>query len=786
MWVLAAGGAVMAPALAHGAYLGPFDWVARFGVSADPSVTVHNRQTFDQITEFIPWTNLAWTQVHNGHLPLWNPYSLLGTPLAFNWQSATFSVPALLGYLFPVSLAFTVQVMTTLFLAGTGAYVLGRVMGLGPLGAAAGGVVFELSGPFFGWLGWPISGVMAWTGWLFAAALLVARPGRRHGWAIALLAVVVACAVYAGQPDMLVLLGVTFLVFVVALLGVRVTRAADAGPIRRPAVDLVLGVVAGGALGAPLLLPGGQLILGSVRTAKRLSPALPLKDVSRLLIQGFDGLPVAGSRWFGDNYYTKTVAYVGGIAVALALVALVTAVRTGRLRAPVIGLSAVCLVSAAIVYLPFVESTLDGLPFIGVVLWRRATVPMAFALAILAGVGADTVVRASRERMVRTTLATGFGIVGAGLALLWLVGRDTLPHAEASLRSRSFIWPAACTAVGLIVVGALAIHGRWSTAQDSDRSWRRAGLASALGLVAAETAFLVAAGAPLWSSSATYLPTTPSERQLARVVGDQTVGLGDNGCFGHQLGIVPNLNVALGVRELADYEPLVPKTFTQAWRNATGYDTAPAVFPGVPFSVVCPAVTNVAVARQFGVAFVLEPGRHAGPSGTQFVAHIDGESLYRVPGAGPATLVAPGSGGTPPGTDAPGSVVPVTYPGPASWRMVTNAPAARLLRLRLTAVPGWHATIDGRPVAITRWSTVMLEVRVPPGHHVVEVHYWPVAFTAGIGLAAASATAIAALLLAGRMRRRRAPASPLEQPSRLGRRPSLARDARTGSSPLRT
>jgi hypothetical protein len=264
----------------------------------------------------------------------------------------------------------------------------------------------------------------------------------------------------------------------------------------------------------------------------------------------------------------------------------------------------------------------------------------------------------------------------------------------------------------------------------------------------------------LWSSSTTYLPTTPAEQKLARVVGDQTVALGDNGCFGHQLGIVPDLNVALGVRELADYEPLVPKTFNEAWRNATGYDTAPAVFPGVPFSVVCPAVTSLAVARQFGVAFVLEPEQHPGPPGTQFVTRIDAESLYRVPGAGPATLVAIPSDGSTPGPDAPGSLVAVTHPGPASWRVVTSAPAVRLLRLRLTAVPGWHATIDGRPVAVTRWGTVMVQVRVPAGHHVVEVDYWPGAFTAGIGLAAASGFAVAALLLAGRVRRRRARVSP--------------------------
>ena len=50
-----------------------------------------------------------------------------------HWQSATFSVPSLIGYLFPLRLAYTVGVMVTLVIAGTGAYVLGRYSGLASL-----------------------------------------------------------------------------------------------------------------------------------------------------------------------------------------------------------------------------------------------------------------------------------------------------------------------------------------------------------------------------------------------------------------------------------------------------------------------------------------------------------------------------------------------------------------------------------------------------------------------------------------------------------------------------
>ncbi len=101
-WVLGAGVAVLLPALVHGIYLGPYDILSTNGLTAQAGGVVHNFSLRDQIALFIPFTEQAWTQVHQGHLPLWNPYSGLGMPLAFNWESAPFGLPALIGYLVPL------------------------------------------------------------------------------------------------------------------------------------------------------------------------------------------------------------------------------------------------------------------------------------------------------------------------------------------------------------------------------------------------------------------------------------------------------------------------------------------------------------------------------------------------------------------------------------------------------------------------------------------------------------------------------------------------------------
>ncbi len=220
VWVLGAAVAFLLPALLHGVYLGPFDFLSASGLPPHPGAPVHNLFDTDQITQMIPWTNLAWTQVHHGHLPLWNSYTALGTPLAFNWQSAVFSLPAVIGYLVPLRFDYTVQIVVTLFVTGSGVYVFGRVMRLSVVACVFGAVTAELGGTFVRWIGWPVASVMSWTGWALVAIVLIVRGDRRVR-AVTIFSIILALAVYAGQPDTLVLFGVFLVTFTLVYLGLE-------------------------------------------------------------------------------------------------------------------------------------------------------------------------------------------------------------------------------------------------------------------------------------------------------------------------------------------------------------------------------------------------------------------------------------------------------------------------------------------------------------------------------------------------------------------------------------
>jgi hypothetical protein len=345
---------------------------------------------------------------------------------------------------------------------------------------------------------------------------------------------------------------------------------------------------------------------------------------------------------------------------------------------------------------------------------------------------------------------------------------------EQRLRARSFIWPTVEVVVGLAVIGGfILVHRRRRHEHEggvggeadpsptgpvptADRDGPRrfgVGPGSVAGfvLLICETLFLVTAGAPLFSSSSSYFVATPSVTALQRDVGSSEVGLGPNPYLCLGLGIIANANDVFDVHELAIYDPTMPKRYFDSFQQETGQSA------GFPLeNEYCPALTSSSSARLYGVAYVLESRGAPGLAGSTFVAQLGDEDLYHVAGSYPATLSPVLADGSLPAATAEGSQVHVGHPTPATWKMHVDASTAQVLRLRLADVPGWHASIDGKPLSLEPFSGIMLQARIPPGDHTVELSYWPTTFTLGIILGVCAFVGLcAALIIDGARRRRR-------------------------------
>jgi Bacterial membrane protein YfhO len=746
---------VLGDAFKRGVMIGPYDILSHSGLTSRANFLM-NGDTYepDPIKQMIPWTYLAWTQVHHGALPLWNPYSGLGVPLAFNWQSAVFSVPSLVGYAVPLRYAFTAGVVATLVIAGTGGYVLGRVLRLGLLGALTVMAVFELSGPLVAWNGYPQAQVLAWGGWIFAAALLIVR-GEKRLLSITMFAVTTACAVYAGHPETLIATMSAALLLLVLLVGSRALPARlqlPRGPILKPVIDFGVALAIGAALSAPLLLPGAQLVRQSVRSSGGSSSALPMHDLIYLAFSNFDGTPVPGSFPVGGAFfYNETTAYVGVIAVVLALLGILVGVRARRPEAW--ALAVVGVVLASVVWVGPVATLANELPVLGLVNWYRALMPLALVVAALAGMGMDGLARKDADPVARIALGGTFGLAAIFVAAFWAFGRTaggvptlfkTYVEHEHTV---SFLWPVIAIVTGLVVSGLLWWRPRWSTA----------GLSALLGI---EVLSLLAAGGVLISSSSDAYPATAAVRQLQRVVGDARVGTGgaEVGC---PLGILPDANILFGIHQVNMNEPIMPKKYFSAWEAQNHSKPGNALF-----SEFCPVIASAAQARQLGVSYVLEPSGAPGPTGAKYITKLRAsnpspnvlgstssyEDLYFVPSSGIVTLSAPDGGRV---AGQPAAHLGVSSSSSGTLDVTVHQTEPGTVHFHVSDVPGWHATIDGRPLALRSSSEFDLRADVPPGKHEIELDYWPPLFSAGLILAAIAFIGIGCALSIAWLRTRR-------------------------------
>lgn len=724
---------LLLPALRRGRMLGNYDWLRNNGLTSVPGSPPGNFFQTDVILQMIPWSNLAWIQVHHGHLPLWNPYNFLGSPLAFNWQSAAFSVPALLGYLTPLSMAFTTQVIAVILLAGTGAYVCARALGVSRLSSAWAGISFCLSGTMVHWLGWSAAAVLGLLGWVLASGVMVCRssagPSR---WWTASLAVAVAASIYGGQLDVL---GAEIVVIVGSLLLVQLASALRHGEWRAavvPILRLAPGMILGVLLAAPLLLPGIQLARHSIRSSTT-SSTFTLSPVSanQLLHQLLPGIVTPGGSIDLDSF--------GAVASVLAVVAVVACWRRRVVRVAACGVVLQILLSTATP----IHDLAARVPLIENLRFPRSMLIMVFFLALLSAIGLDALRRglplARGSASVALAVAVGFG----GLSIVL----SDQPGASTSVIQLRGLW----TSVTALILLLWLVLPRF--ARDS---WRSAiTMWAAPTLLVAEVAFLVASGSSWITSSPTGFPQTRATRTLQRVVGADPVGFGISSLQA-ELGIAANANAAYGVHEIAGYDPMVPTRLFQAWTGQTGR------LGGARWaSLFLPGIETLEQARSWGARWIIEPAGSIGPSGTRFAAQLGAQSLWRVPRA---WQVSQAGLGTPVG-DASEHGVTVHWASPSHGRAVLSSRTASVVRLRVLDVPGWSATIDGRATPLRPLSGAMLQLRAPPGRHLLEIEYLPSSFLVGLLVAALSLGAMTVWLLVDpvvRRRRARAPSTPIQ------------------------
>ena len=140
----------------------------------------------DILSFWLPRSCFMGRSLSAGHVPLWNPFELAGTPFAADPQSGWLSAPSmLLSWGLGCGDGLRALIVLNPILAGLGLWWFLRKEGLGRVPATAGGLALSMAiGASNLVISLPFSGSLAWSPWVLvgASGYFSARGWRRLPW----------------------------------------------------------------------------------------------------------------------------------------------------------------------------------------------------------------------------------------------------------------------------------------------------------------------------------------------------------------------------------------------------------------------------------------------------------------------------------------------------------------------------------------------------------------------------------------------------------------------------
>ncbi len=383
--------------------------------------------------QFHPWRMVAFDQLREGILPLWNSFNGAGAPLFANYQSALLYPLNWLGAVLPVPQTMSWINVLHLFLGGWGIARFLQFWGIQGLGQGIAALSFGLTAFLVGRLGtYPIINAVVWLPWILWACSRVMVAGDRRGMAwIGLFTALMLTAGHAQMSWYSLLMAGLFSLYLAVILRVPVRLFGTA-----------LGVIVGVGCASLQLFATAELLIHSQREtgvgydfAMNFSYA-PAR-ILNLILPNLFGTPADGT-YYTQGAYFEDAAYFGVIPLFFALsAALRWRHRLMRSETPAlmlvplfVGFFIIGLVLALGRYSPIFPFLYEHIPtfdlFQAPVRWHLWTV---LAGAVLAGIGIQSWQTARRNRRwVSRILVVGIALVGVSLLIRILPSTtDILP-----------------------------------------------------------------------------------------------------------------------------------------------------------------------------------------------------------------------------------------------------------------------------------------------------------------------------------------------------------------------
>jgi hypothetical protein len=637
-----------------------------------------------------PVGHLAAMDLFHLHVPWWNPFEGLGTPLTGEMQSAA---------LFPLTLWLALPGGLVWFhislelIAGIATYFLARRLGASTMIAAVGGAVFALNGTY-AWIGNSVLNPVAFLPMLVLGVemIIASAPRRRqYGWYVAALAL--ALSLYAGFPEV-AYLDALFAGVWAAVRLLSVDRGTRVRTLRR----LVYAALAGIALALPIIVPfRDYLNEGYVGDHTSLGEFLHMSP--RVLPMFFD--PYIYGTIFSNpaasSYWDAAGGYVGASVAALAIAGLF-----GRRHRPlrIFLLAWIVLGFAGSVDVFGLRRAWNLIPLVNDAgFWRYIPASIELAAIVLALLGLTD---AAQSALARWRIAGAAGVTAVVLVVLAITASSinrgivisgSLRFFHAALDAIPFV------SLALLVLAMLLLRSR-------GRMWFVAVV------VVGESVLLFAA--PMAVAPSSLKVNLAPVRFLQANLGQyryMDVGV-----------LYPNWGSEYGVSSLATNDLPLPLTFV----NYVQSSLFPGIQPFNAFSVHGTSYTQIVMEQEIAthlrayedasVKYLLTRTRtrfspQLTAAGVKKVWSDQKVTIYALPDPRPLFSTASSS-------------CAVSSTSLTVARVNCPTSSSTLLRAE-QSMKGWRATVNGRPATIRTVGTVYQQIDVPRGTSTVEFSFLP-------------------------------------------------------------
>jgi hypothetical protein len=670
------------------------------------------------VWDFEPWMVIVHNAFSDGALPLWNPYTMFGAPLAGDIQTAPAEPYYWPLFLHPSQRMWNLIALLRLLVGGVGCFALLRALGASPAAAFAPAVAFLLAPAFVLWMHEGSMNLESLAPWLLLAILgFIRRPTAKRFAAVAITTTL--CCV-GGQPE--VLIAITYLsVAWVVFWWIRESRRW------RVAAEAVAAAVVGGLIAAPLLWLGIQYVQIGAKAHQR--------------AEGLGRYPLETVKVFalGDFAQQHQVS-LGIVVLGLALAGLI-AWRDSGVSGAWFVLGAV-LVWAVRSFPHLPGGLLDPFPgFQEANLKRYGELVVPLAGAVMAAGGIQALMRGSRAAAITATAT-----VLVPLAL----------------------WPTGGLAIGnvkpALLLAAMTALGAWAIVR---WPW----LAPALAIVI----FAQFRGLTPTAYTHPYNPFSP--RPFAAYI-SQHLQPGQRMLATARI-MAPNVGAAMRIADPRANDALFPERWKQYMvrlvhgsKGAIAIEHTDSPFldaAGVRYLVVpggmrppgdkyrlalssppgsrAPAVwVNTAAYPKAWIPQSI--GSVADEAGAlRSLAGLDGGNLRLRSVVENPTAAMRSANGT-------GSAT-VAHFGWNDLDLRVHATGDAVLITSDTYFPGWKATVDGHSTPIRPANLAMRAIAVPAGDHTVQFRYDPPQFRYGVVLSLIGLIALLARMCGRHLTRRR-------------------------------